>query len=951
MRGLSLRTKINLAIFAAFLAGALAFGAVLAGFLAERQAAARDRTRALLAVLAAHRLEALTPALSGRDAPEPARDILERLTRVEGVSGAALFDADGNLLAAAGERPVPPLAASPSAPLPSGRLFTVSSGEDSMTASLVEPVGRREGERLGFLRLRYSLADLHAFTRRAWVVFGVGLAGAYLFLATLLNVMLHRFVLRPVESLRRALEAVEAGGAGLVLPVVSRDALGRTVAAFNAMSARLRDSDRALDQSRAAIEEHQRLLARRVEERTAELALANQRLLGEIDARREAETSQERSLALHKAILESTAEAVVCIAGPPGHEILACNQRFLDLWDLPGDWPSQAGCDTRFQAMLDRMRDPETARRRGAELMQDARGIDVANVELRDGRCLERRSGPILQGDASLGRVFSYVDITERRQAEESLRQALAQLEQAKAAAEEASKAKGAFLAVMSHEIRTPLNAVMGLSEELLAGGAAADTREDYLGAIRDSAAHLLGVVDGILDFSKIEAGKLVFEKVDFEVRELVDGVARTLGPEARRKGLGFEVSVRDDVPRVLRGDPGRLRQVLLNLAGNAVKFTAAGRVSLAVEPESAPAAPDGRLGLLFRVTDTGIGMDASRLSGLFERYNQGSGAITRNYGGTGLGLAISKEIVERMGGHIAATSRKGEGSAFVFTARLEPSRTKTPRQPGKTAAPAPGARPQRILLVEDNALNATVFRLHMERMGHSLTVANSAREAYSLLARDRFDAVLMDIEMPEIDGITAARTIRAGGLPAAPALDPGVPIIAVTAHAVEDVRQQCQDAGMDGFVTKPVNYGLLQGLLEAGTRGRVQEPATAPAGPSGEPPLFDPDGARQAMAITWEQYEGLVQVSFAEGTRRLEDARRTIDEANARDAALAVHSFKGAAATLGAMSCRQLAVTLEAAVRRGDLKEGRNLCARLCSLWEKVARALEARGGPAGVS
>jgi signal transduction histidine kinase/CheY-like chemotaxis protein/uncharacterized membrane protein affecting hemolysin expression/HPt (histidine-containing phosphotransfer) domain-containing protein len=932
MRGVSLRIKINAAIFLAFVAAAVAFGTILTAYMAEHQASAQNRTRVLLAVLAAHRLEALAPLLDKRDDLTMAKDILDRLVRVEGVTEAVLFDAKGALLTEAGETPALPLLADPAQPLPTRRVFSVSAEEGKLTATLVEPIlaGHRN---LGFLRLTYSLKELNTLKQHIWLVFSLAVVAAYVLSAGLLNILLHRFVLRPVDTLRQGLEAVQAGELGHAVPVASNDALGRTAAAFNAMSRRLKETSASLTESRAELEEHRHLLARRVEERTAELAEANRRLVDEIGARREAEILQERALALHKAILESTAEAVVCVSAPPNWAVLACNRRYLELWKISEDWPNLADGHTRLREVLCKLKDPKKGEEVFRATMQDDQDMIVATLELCDGRFLERRSGPIIQGETYIGRVFSYVDITEDKRRE-------AQLEQARTMAEEASKAKGTFLAVMSHEIRTPLNAIMGLTEMLLAGNTTAE-QHDHLRTIEESAAHLLGVVNDILDFSKIEAGKLVLDRVDFSIRDLIDGVARVLRHQASRKNLDFRVTVQDDVHNVFRGDPGRLRQVLLNLLGNAVKFTPSGSISLAVAPTSDPV-PKGFLGLTMRVADTGIGMDTIRISELFERFQQGPGSISRRFGGTGLGLAITKQIVERMGGHIEVTSREGEGSTFVFTVLLLPGHVDTLPASGKSPDTADDAECRlHILLVEDNTLNAAVTRLHMKRMGHELAVASSAREAYVLLSRNRYDVVLMDIEMPDIDGITATKTIRAGGALETPVLDPNVPIVAVTAHAVEDVRQQCLEAGMNGFVTKPVNYQILQQTLHSNKHCATVQTAD-PAAPVTTPLLFDPDTARQGMGISWEQFQGLTEVSFSEGERRLVEAGQAIAAGDFDKAAIAAHTFKGTAATLGAYSCRQLAMDLEKVIRRGDVGMSLSLHHQLVMLWEQVREALQ---------
>ncbi|MEA4855928.1 MAG: ATP-binding protein [Solidesulfovibrio sp.] len=942
MRATSLRVKINIAIFVAFVAAAAAFGGILSFYMDNRQAAAQNRTRALLGALAAHRLEALGPLLERPQEQTRVRDILSRLVRVEGVTEAALFGGDGRLVAAAGGQRVAPLADEDGrTPLPERRVFTVTAEEDGrLSASLVEPVADDDGIR-GYLRLRYSLREISALNQQVWLVFGLAVCGAYLFLAALLNIMLHRFVLSPVEALRHGLEAVEGGELGHALPVTSRDALGRMAMAFNTMSARLKATNESLARSRAEIEENGRLLARRVEERTEELARANERLTGEVDARRAAEARLERSLALYRAILESKTEGVLCLSGPQPRDILAVNNRFVDLWGLPGDWTGQDRLK-RLDMVLAKLADPAAVRAAYDALMADPWRQDVAVLELCDGRFLERRSAPIVEAGEAIGRVFSYVDVTEERK-----RQARAERDRDRA--EDASRAKGAFLAVMSHEIRTPLNVVIGLTEELLAGPASEQQRA-HLRTVQESAAHLLGLVNDVLDFSKIEAGKLILERGDVDLRRLVDGVALVFAHQARGKGLAFTATVDEAVPRRFRGDAGRLRQVLVNLVANAVKFTETGGVNVSVRLDEPVAGPDAAVALAIRVADTGIGMDEERQARLFEAFEQGPGHIARRFGGTGLGLAIVKGLAVRMGGDVSVRSRPGQGSLFTVHVRLPQG---GPEAPADAAAPSAPPCRLRILLVEDNALNAAVTRLHMERMGHELTVAGSAAEAYGILARERFDAVLMDIEMPEVDGLTATRVIRAGGEPGKAVLDPQVPIIAVTAHALEDLRLECLEAGMTGFVAKPVNFATLRRILEqTGERRGPGIPAEAEKpGPAVDPGLFDPEAARQAMGISRAEYLELARVSFDEAARRLAEAEAAMDAGDTPKAAIAAHTVKGAAATLGAYSCRDLAGELDKALRAGDLASAGSARTALRAAWEAFAKVFAAWPGPQGGS
>jgi PAS domain S-box-containing protein len=936
MRGVSLRLKINLAILLAFVAAALAFGAVLRLYLADRLALAQDRTRVLLAAVAAHRLEALIPLLEQGQPPKAIQDILDHLTLVKSISEASLFDADGTLLAQAGQGQAAPLVSGEIAARPTGRVYAVSSEHDRLRATLVEPVLGQAGL-LGFLRLRYSLASIQDLNQRLWLIFALALASAYGLMAGLLNLLLHRFVLRPVNTLRQALESVEVGSLEATVPVHSRDALGRLATAFNAMSARLRETSLCLGDSRAEVEEQHRLLETRVAMRTAELAEANARLVDEIEGRRRAENSLRQALAQRDALLGNSQVGLATLRdrmfvdiNPRGAAILGYAREAL------------LGRSAR---LLFTDEDDFLAAARDIESQFSSQGPICLERRLRrgDGAIIwARLHGKLVtEGGANQDVVWAFDDITQEKEHQD-------RLERGRLEAEKASRAKGAFLAVMSHEIRTPLNVILGLTDLLLDRDATVEQR-GYLRTVKDSATHLAGVINDILDFSKIEAGKLVLERVDFSLPGLIDAVARAMNVQARQKGLAFSATVAEDVPRVLRGDPGRLRQVLVNLLGNAVKFTDAGCVRLAVDRAGPEAASTGRIGLTFRVEDTGIGIAPDRLSNLFTSFQQGSGSAARRFGGSGLGLAISKELVERMGGGITVRSSPGQGSVFsclVFLAPGDPARETALREPGLDVGQHLPARPcLRILLVEDNALNAAVARLHLERMHHSLTVANSAREAYAQLSRQRFDAVLMDIEMPEIDGITATRAIRAGGPADAPGLDPAVPIVAVTAHAVEDVRSQCLEAGMNGFITKPVNYHALESVLDnLGRRPAATGSAPAAPKPSG---LFDPEAARASMGISWEQYGELSQVSFREGRGRLDEVRLAMAAGDFERAGIAAHTFKGAAATLGAYSCRDMAVTLERAVRAGETEQAREVLDRIVAAWEAVGQAQAAWQAP----
>jgi len=402
-------------------------------------------------------------------------------------------------------------------------------------------------------------------------------------------------------------------------------------------------------------------------------------------------------------------------------------------------------------------------------------------------------------------------DVSPSKALERALRAAILE-------AEKANRAKSSFLAAMSHEIRTPLNAVVGFSSLMM--DTPLDTeQQDFADTIHRSADTLLSVVNDILDFSKIEAGRIDLEKTSFDLREAVGDCLKMVAPEASRKGIGICHLIDDRCPERVIGDASRLRQILTNLLGNAVKFTERGKVDVSVEVAE-PAGPAG-VPVRFQVRDTGIGMSEDQQQKVFEPFTQADASTTRLFGGTGLGLAISGRLIELMGGSISVVSRQGEGSTFSFTIPLEPDSGADGSHPhddplhllsGNMAA----QQPLRVLLAEDNLSNQKLLRLVLGRLGYHAEVASNGREVLEALRVHPYDVILMDIQMPELDGHQAARMIRAG-FPAE--LQPA--IIALTAHASEDDRLLCMDSGMDDYLTKPLRSKQLAKALHRAYESR----------------------------------------------------------------------------------------------------------------------------------
>lgn len=425
----------------------------------------------------------------------------------------------------------------------------------------------------------------------------------------------------------------------------------------------------------------------------------------------------------------------------------------------------------------------------------------VEYLDLPDGRhTYESTRFPLIDGS---GRVYATGGVMRDVTA---YRQAAAVLAADRDAAIQGSRQKSAFLATMSHEIRTPMNAVIGMTG-LLQDTELDDTQQEMVETVASSGEALLGIITNILDFSTIEAGGLVLEPGPFELRECVKHALELVAAGFVHDGVDIVRDVSVDCPDRVVGDGNRLGQVLVNLLGNAVKFTPHGEVVLAVAPDLGP---DGGPGVRFTVTDSGIGIPQDRLGGLFESFSQIDTSTTRIYGGTGLGLAISQRLVQAMGGELTVESVAGVGSTFEFTVPLPTApRPSDPTPPADSVPCHVPARALRVLLAEDNAVNQRLGQFLLRKLGHRVDIVSNGADAVDAAHATRYDAILMDIEMPVLDGLEATRRIRADSVP-----DHRPHIIAMTASVLDETRDACQRAGMDDFLPKPVRVDDLASTL-----------------------------------------------------------------------------------------------------------------------------------------
>ncbi len=527
-----------------------------------------------------------------------------------------------------------------------------------------------------------------------------------------------------------------------------------------------------------------------------------------------------------------------------------------------------------------------------------------------EAKCWRILAAPTLL-DGQAATQLACLDVTRQKQAEEELRRA-------KLAAEAANRTRGDFLANMSHELRTPLHEFMGMVDLVLASDLEAEQRT-YLNTAKISSNALLMVVSDILEFSEIEAGQFMLEEREADLWTLVESTVEIMAPRAKEKGLEFSAHLAPDTPRTIVGDARRLRQVLVNVIGNAIEFTERGEVTVRARAE---AVRDNEVEYHFLVRDTGVGIPQDQRDIIFEPFRQADEAATRRYGGLGLGLAMAQQLVKLMQGRIWVESQVGQGSTFHFTVTFK-------RQPQALSVPQ-AARPNverviqlQILLAEDSPTNQLIAVSNLKKAGHTVTVANNGRKAVQAFEekgrrgeRSFFDLILMDVAMPEMDGLEATQAIREKEK----TLGGHIPIIAMTAFTTKEYHEKCLECGMDAYISKPVCIDELDKTIEP-FLPREPEPLAVVAAPAASPVVL-----REALEVVGEDVD-ILRDAVAMSLEEVPEQLRELEDAMARQDAKGVeakaHRLKGVMGNVGGMIACEIGQRLETMGDQGELDGG----------------------------
>ncbi|MBF0355887.1 MAG: response regulator [Alphaproteobacteria bacterium] len=608
-----------------------------------------------------------------------------------------------------------------------------------------------------------------------------------------------------------------------------------------------------------------------------------------------------------RTILDTTPLAVAICRQSDGR-ILYGNRIFFNLINVPESQMESVLVSDFCPCKEDRKRLLEELGRK-----QVVNGFEVQIHAMTGRRLWGSMSASVMSLDGEPSVYLVITDISAQKEQEAILRQA-------KEAAEAAAHAKSEFLATMSHEIRTPMNGVLGMARLVLDTPLSAE-QHDRMETLKSSAEALLTILDDILDLSKLEANRVEFEREPFHLEQTVKSVMSLMTARASDLGLSLTTKIDPSLPAWFVGDPGRLRQVLFNLVGNAIKFTERGGVTLQV---SAAAAVSERIDVDFSVSDTGIGIGAEALERLFQSFSQADTSISRRYGGSGLGLAICKRLVEAQGGKIGVDSVPGKGSRFWFRLSFIPDKAPPVSLKPVAAITLP---PLSILLAEDNHINQKVALAMLSQGGHKVTVAADGLEAVEAARTDRFDLILMDMQMPRMDGLEASKAIRGLPQPAG-----GVPIIALTANAMQDEVQRCHDVGMNAHVSKPIDPDRLFETMACVLAHFVKNES--------EPDRVEAFSSFSAY-LSSNAIRELKELFFSKGVESCETLCRLGDKGALDEILFHAHDLRGMAGYVGDQVLVDCAAAIWEAAQAKNEDKLRALLAALPDAWASACRRI----------
>ncbi|MCP4105815.1 MAG: response regulator [Desulfobacteraceae bacterium] len=941
MKPVNLRSRINIGILTTSLVIAVVFGAVLLPFEMKRRESHLEKIKLLLISVFEQRKEVLANDIFAVHKPALAETLKEM--KVKGVVALSIFNRNGEQLLSTNRGDKEKISVPERKKIEQAPCFSRINWQGQHVA-MYSTVIRIDiiRENIGYLKMYYDLTEMEEETFLTMMLFFFLLFITILLMVGLLSLMFTQYVICPVFMLRDAMNKVREGHLGEQVFVSSEDEIGEMTAAFNDMSLKLYENQVALT---SAIMDREAYAAK-LEQTNEELGRAEEKYRSIFENTIE---GIFQTTPAGRFISANSAMARILGYSSPGELIRTVSDIAREVYVYPSD---------RKHVLLALEKNNSVS---DIDIQVLRKNESIIWISL-NARTVRDEDGNIICFEGT------YEDITERKEAEENIRKYQKQLEdyshkleqkvaertyelrekneelqkeirsrlrteeklkEAKESAEAASLAKSNFLASMSHEIRTPMNAIIGMTDLTLKTDIGRKQRE-YLCTIRSSAKDLLGLLNDILDLSKVEAGKLDMKITDFQLRDLVDDLLELFRVKTEEKGIRIIVAIAEDVPYDIAGDSMRLRQILTNLIGNAVKFTEQGEIS--VHAECLGKSESG-ITLKFSVRDTGIGIDPEQIETIFDSFTQADSSSTRRYEGTGLGLAICKRLVEMLDGRIGVISEPEKGSLFYFTANFGHPLSEDECEPEQDDTEKLRVRNRfqdvRILLVEDNVINQQVVVEMLGETGAVIDVVNNGKKAVGFVQKTSYDIVLMDIQMPEMDGYIATREIRNLKSEAR-----DVPVIAMTAAAMKGDREKCLQAGMDDFVSKPIDirelFLIMDRQLENETENSTvddhdvysqaevsdfQIPNALP-GIDIEAALKRLEGNRNLFVKLLREFNR--DYKDAAGTLLSDSGRGALKRGDTENALVLIHTLKGIAGMFSANDLYTASLELEEEIRHG---------------------------------